>query len=153
MKSAAQLVARDKKGRFIKGHKVVAGSEKGWFKKGQKTWNVGKTKREDPRIAQPWLGKKRPDLVNTGAVKTMFKKVKPKRINTIGYVEMYHKQKRNRCILEHRKVMQDYLGRELLSEEQVHHINGNKTDNRIENLMLFANASEHTMYHKEGGLI
>jgi len=25
-------------------------------------WNKGKTRAEDPRIAQPWLGKKRPDF-------------------------------------------------------------------------------------------
>ena len=43
----------------------------------------------------------------------------------------------NRFMGEHRVVMKHHLGREYYPGENVHHLNGCRTDNRIENLELW----------------
>lgn len=57
-----------------------------------------------------------------------------------GYIQVKHN---GEWVLEHRLVMEEYLGRSLKEGEEIHHKNQDKTDNRIENLALFENHSAH----------
>jgi len=43
-------------------------------------------------------------------------------------------------VQQHRVVMEEHLGRELLAHENVHHINGVRDDNRLGNLELWSKA-------------
>lgn len=49
----------------------------------------------------------------------------------------------------HRMMAERMLGRKLLPGEVVHHIDGNKRNNRPGNLMVFKNQAEHAKWHKE----
>lgn len=45
--------------------------------------------------------------------------------------------------------MENHLKRKLKMFELVHHKNGNRSDNRIENLQLTSGKKEHAKLHKE----
>ena len=53
-----------------------------------------------------------------------------------------------KTVYEHRYIMECKIGRYLKEEEVVHHIDGDRSNNRIENLTLFNNQSEHIKHHK-----
>ena len=60
-----------------------------------------------------------------------------RRIYTSGYVTV---KRHGKNVLEHRAVMEETLNRPLWPDEQVHHRNRNRADNRPENLELWSTA-------------
>lgn len=78
---------------------------------------------------------------NNQEKRSNFKKDK---YDPMGY-RLYLK-KGGEVVREHRWIMEQHLGRKLLTSEHVHHINGKKADNRLENLIVLT-ASEHHKDH------
>jgi len=69
---------RDTKGRFVKGHKILNGSEKGWFKKGNKGYWLGKTrsKKTKKKISKAFRGYKWPKEIVKKRIKAIREKYK-----------------------------------------------------------------------------
>lgn len=67
-----------------------------------------------------------------------------------GYISVYFpshpKSNKEGYIMEHDLIMECYIGRWLKDDEIVHHINHNRSDNRIENLKLMT-FKEHARMH------
>lgn len=75
---------------------------------------------------------------------------KHKSINWAGYVEVYKPSHPNATkrgyVKEHRLIMEQKLGRYLNKFEDVHHLDGDKQNNQIDNLELIGHR-EHTKMH------
>jgi hypothetical protein len=93
------------------------------------------------------------EILRSSGLETRMRNIGKKYTTEYGYVHVHAPLHpfcaRNRCIREHRLVMEKFLGRYLLPEEVVHHINGIKNDNRLENLLLLPNKSAHSALHRK----
>lgn len=63
-----------------------------------------------------------------------------------GYIRIGNNGKQEPA---HRVVVERYLGRKLLPDESVHHIDEDRTNNKIENLIVFETNGHHIAYHKK----
>lgn len=63
-----------------------------------------------------------------------------------GYKRFTLSGSKNIWRYEHVVIMEEYIGRRINKNEVVHHINGDKLDNRLENLQLMT-ISEHMKLH------
>lgn len=104
---------------------------------------------------KPWLGKKRSkktiEKIRKAKIGNKCHWKGGKTMDKDGYIDVLskdHPSKRiNNYVKEHRLVMEKHLGRKLKRKEVVHHIDGDRTNNYISNLMLFPNNSAHLKYH------
>lgn len=70
-----------------------------------------------------------------------------KRVSAKGYVEI----KTNFGYMrEHIYIMEKHIGRKLVDDEVVHHIDRNKQNNNIDNLQLMTHGEHTALHNKEG---
>jgi hypothetical protein len=109
---------------------------------GRRPWNLGKghsseTKAKIAQKAKQRTGERNPNWKGG------------RYLRADGY---YQIRIGGRYKMEHIYLMEQHLGRRMNRGEVVHHKNGNKTDNRLENLQVMT-ISEHMKHHHPQGVV
>lgn len=71
----------------------------------------------------------------------------------ITYKELYigpGAKRPNGCVLEHRYIAEQQLGRPLRNQEVVHHLDGDSHNNKPDNLVVFRSGADHSRAHASG---
>lgn len=110
--------------------------------------NLKRTKSHREKIAkaQKKAWKRTPNRLCFG--RTTRKPVGSKAIDSNGYVLIKHKDSCKNWRLEHILVIEKALNRDLEKKEVIHHINGDKRDNSLENLLLCENKTKHGLIER-----
>lgn len=124
--------------------------------KNHKHPRLGKTGKDCPvygkKMSEETRRKMRPVWDKIGDQRRHYKKK-----HASGYILVYLPNHpaadRLGYVLEHRVVMEIHIGRFLLQDEIVHHKNGDKKDNRIENLVIVTRAEHINLHRKQGGRV
>lgn len=132
-----------RRGGFVKGNKINTGRV--WTQVSREKLSIAKqgtehTEEAKRKISIATKGKNNPNWkggrIKHGGGYMLVKKPEHPNADERGYV------------LEHRLVMEEYLKCYLESHLCVHHINGARDDNRLENLELMINTEHANKYHR-----
>jgi hypothetical protein len=134
------------------GHKFYCGGEKGWFKKGQTTWNKG-MKRSD------WISEEK-EIERRKKISITLKKsyAKNERRNYFK-ISTYSNNKYKHLNLKKQLTEHKYV---CITQSEwgfvpkgfhIHHINGNKNDNNINNLSCIPSDIHRKLHIHIGDLI
>jgi hypothetical protein len=72
--------------------------------------------------------------------------ISERRINRKDYVEVKIK---GEWVLEHIYLVEQFIKRKLFEKEVIHHIDGNRQNNNLSNLMIFPNQKEHKSFENK----
>lgn len=112
--------------------KITEAYEEGRMKHMNKVWRKNKER---------WLTSENPRWRPIGST----------RPDGLGYIliKIQEGKKFKNWMPEHRFIMEQHLGRKLSKKEVVHHINHNKSDNRLSNLRLMTSTEHKSLHAKE----